>query len=70
MVLAVYAGEQHMPGDFFRILLTAMAHADQSNMAAFERGWPNLGRALRMYKNDDGGAAILRQERDVPNGST
>lgn len=64
MILAVALGEPPMPGDFFRLLVEAGFHADPSNRAALRRGWPNLGAALDLYKDVDGGTEQLRQRRD------
>lgn len=69
-VLNVAMGEGHPPGDFFQKIIEAGFKADPSNRAAIRRAWPNLGRALDLYKDDDNGYIILRKERDEPDGDT
>lgn len=53
------------PGDFFKRLILAAVHADSSNLAAIGLGFPNIMRAITLYKFTAGGVEVLEMEAGV-----
>lgn len=49
------------PGGFTTKLIEALFHADRENLAVVESVYPELARAVDLYKNSEAGLATLRE---------
>jgi hypothetical protein len=50
------------PGTFFEYLTRAAFHADHRNRTLLGKGFPEIARAVTMYKDQEDGYILLEQE--------
>ena len=49
------------PGGFYRRLIDAALHADGENLYRLSLGFPNVGWAVEMFKNNPDGLTLLKE---------